>query len=161
MDNSKSSRPQVQDAQASAAGVTPCEHKHRELRRKPGIGQRPDVLRTQCVDCLRPLGKALPLMTFGADFLLLKEVKPWVSKPRKKRPGRRQRDYQARFKKPDWRNLRAQVLIRDGYVCRHCGEDANTADHITYERFGHERLEDLVASCEPCSLAEREQRVGR
>jgi len=29
----------------------------------------------------------------------------------------------------DWRALRKQILIRDGYTCTYCGQPADTVDH--------------------------------
>jgi len=51
----------------------------------------------------------------------------------------------------DWKVLREQVLRRAGRWCEMCKQDiAKQAHHLTYERVGYERLEDLLAVCCPC-----------
>jgi hypothetical protein len=51
----------------------------------------------------------------------------------------------------EWALLKEQVRKRSGGVCERCrvGVYAST-HHLTYERIGHERIEDLLAVCEPC-----------
>lgn len=50
-----------------------------------------------------------------------------------------------------WKKLRWQVLSRDEFKCTKCGETkALVAHHLTYERAGHELLEDLVTLCTEC-----------
>jgi hypothetical protein len=51
----------------------------------------------------------------------------------------------------EWLALRRQVWKRCGGVCEECQLLAMTiAHHRTYERFRHERLEDLQGVCERC-----------
>ena len=73
----------------------------------------------------------------------------------RKRPGRRRREYSRRLRQPDWQTLRAEVLVRDGWTCRTCGDEATEVHHLTYERFWNERLEDLIAVCRDCNQAAR------
>jgi 5-methylcytosine-specific restriction endonuclease McrA len=49
-------------------------------------------------------------------------------------------------------------MIRDNWTCRECGEPATEVAHLTYERFGEERDEDVVASCKECNQEERTRR---
>lgn len=68
-----------------------------------------------------------------------------------------------------WRRLRAQVLQRDGGCCQVCKRKAGDVDprlkgkqrtvvleihHLTYERYGRERLSDLLTLCQRCHATE-------
>ena len=52
-----------------------------------------------------------------------------------------------------WQARRRLVLMRDGGRCRRCGRRGNQVHHLTYERVGHEHLDDLVLLCGPCHAA--------
>lgn len=57
-----------------------------------------------------------------------------------------------------WRKIRARILLRDGYTCQWCGEEANTVDHIIERSQGGSDHEDnLIAACNRCNYG----RVGR
>lgn len=69
-----------------------------------------------------------------------------------------------------WRTLVRKVLERDAGVCRHCGGEATTADHLVgvadwvaahgSDEGAHD-LDNLVASCRPCNdLRAEAQRVA-
>jgi hypothetical protein len=51
---------------------------------------------------------------------------------------------------PAWRDKRAAVLKRDGFVCRYCNNKATQVHHLTYDNIYNEPLSDLVAICKPC-----------
>ena len=53
-----------------------------------------------------------------------------------------------------WRNLREQVLKRDGYRCQICGAPACDPHHLTYAHRGHEYLFELVSLCRECHIQE-------
>lgn len=47
--------------------------------------------------------------------------------------------------------LKRQVRERSGGVCERCATaPMDVAHHVTYERLGREKLEDMLALCEPC-----------
>jgi hypothetical protein len=51
----------------------------------------------------------------------------------------------------EWALLREAVRKRSGGKCERCGQGPHDdTHHLTYERVGHERLEDLQAVCSPC-----------
>ena len=51
-----------------------------------------------------------------------------------------------------WQRIRDDVLKRDNYVCRWCGELATTADHVQARAFGGSDEEsNLVACCRMCN----------
>lgn len=51
----------------------------------------------------------------------------------------------------EWALLREQVRERSGGFCERCWvRPMQACHHLTYERVGHERLEDLQAICNPC-----------
>lgn len=49
-----------------------------------------------------------------------------------------------------WRKKADACLERDGFVCQVCGGRATDVHHLTYDRFGHEDLSDLVSLCRKC-----------
>jgi 5-methylcytosine-specific restriction endonuclease McrA len=55
----------------------------------------------------------------------------------------------------DWRKVRAEVLERDGWTCRWCGQPAKTVDHLVPLAQGGARLDtaNLVAACLCCNSA--------
>lgn len=62
-------------------------------------------------------------------------------------------DYQRYLAGREWAVLREQIRERSGGACERCttGRHEQT-HHVTYERLGTERLEDLLGVCEPCHL---------
>jgi hypothetical protein len=63
------------------------------------------------------------------------------------------RDY---LQSDEWRRLRSLVIDRAAGRCERCRKTADewNVHHLTYERRGHELLEDLVLLCRPCHMAE-------
>lgn len=53
---------------------------------------------------------------------------------------------------PEWDVKRRKRLRLDNYTCQGCGarDVPLDVDHITYKRFGHERMSDLQSLCRPC-----------
>jgi 5-methylcytosine-specific restriction endonuclease McrA len=49
--------------------------------------------------------------------------------------------------------VRAERFVLDGYLCLVCKMRATEAHHITYERFGCEKVEDLRSLCDRCHNA--------
>lgn len=66
--------------------------------------------------------------------------------------------YQAYIKSPEWEEIRQRRLERDQRRCVDCGSDGSDSrlevHHLTYERFGHERLDDLQTLCHFCHCIE-------
>lgn len=60
-------------------------------------------------------------------------------------------DYQTYLASREWAILKRQVKARSGGLCERChfGKHQDT-HHLTYERIGHERLEDLQGVCRDC-----------
>ena len=62
--------------------------------------------------------------------------------------------YEQYLRSPEWRRKREQRLRLDGYVCQKCGKTSKEyrleVHHLTYERLGHERMEDLQTLCVLC-----------
>lgn len=66
-------------------------------------------------------------------------------------------DYKRYLASREWALLREAIKKRSGGWCERCmGNDEDgpremaATHHLTYERIGHERLEDLLATCGPC-----------
>jgi 5-methylcytosine-specific restriction endonuclease McrA len=53
-----------------------------------------------------------------------------------------------------WQEIRALRFERDGHRCQDCkgksGDPVLEVHHLTYDRLGRERLEDLVTLCQRC-----------
>lgn len=72
------------------------------------------------------------------------------------------------WRSPQWKAKCRAVLERDGHRCVSCKRSAGATDprlkagkvtrlqvhHLTYERYGYERLDDLVTLCERCHSTE-------
>lgn len=60
-------------------------------------------------------------------------------------------DYQLYLKTPEWQATRDLALDRAGGLCEHCGSPTQLqVHHLTYDRRGCERAEDLAAICDHC-----------
>ena len=60
-------------------------------------------------------------------------------------------EYEKYLMSSDWQEKRAERFEKDGNRCVCCGaEKALQAHHITYERVGHEDIDDLVTLCADC-----------
>ena len=67
--------------------------------------------------------------------------------------------FHARYKRPDWKSLRWEVLTRSEGICEECHQAlAAHVHHLTYERFGTEQLADLVHLCIDCHQAKHSGR---
>ena len=66
-------------------------------------------------------------------------------------PDARGFDYKRYLASREWATLREAVRKRAGNACERCDIlPMQVVHHLTYERIGHERLEDLQAICKPC-----------
>lgn len=71
--------------------------------------------------------------------------------------------YQAYLQSPEWAARRQQKLAETGYRCQGCSDDERLeVHHLTYDRVGHERPQDLMVLCHLCHAREhgRAPRVG-
>lgn len=67
------------------------------------------------------------------------------------------RDY---LKTRHWRRLRVAKIKEAGYACEICCCDSNlNVHHLTYERRGHERMDDLQVLCCGCHQNEHEGEI--
>lgn len=56
------------------------------------------------------------------------------------------------YKTQKWRDLRAYVLVRDGFICAYCRGPAHTVDHVVpRSKGGPDGSENLVAACRSCN----------
>lgn len=73
-------------------------------------------------------------------------------------PLRYQKGYVDYLKSEKWKELRLEVLKRDDFLCRKCTtEKACHVHHLTYERLGREKLEDLISICFDCHIKEHDE----
>jgi len=60
-------------------------------------------------------------------------------------------EYQRYLCSREWAVLKEQVLRRSRGRCERCFEGKyESTHHVTYERIGHERVEDLLGVCNKC-----------
>ncbi len=63
----------------------------------------------------------------------------------------RSAEYDAYISSAEWKATRTRILEQRGYRCETCGATKKLeVHHLTYERFGHERDDDLRVLCSPC-----------
>lgn len=78
------------------------------------------------------------------------------------RGNSRRRKLDAFYRSSAWRKQRERVLARDRYRCVDCGAPATCAAHRRYANPIESTPDrDVVASCDACNQAEREQRITR
>lgn len=71
-------------------------------------------------------------------------------------------EYEAHLASPQWRSLRLKALERDGHACRICNTTKSLdVHHRTYERFGHEDLNDLTVLCRKCHETHHGRTFGK
>lgn len=59
--------------------------------------------------------------------------------------------YSEYLEQPEWQKTRLRAIERDGSICRACGSSERlNVHHVTYERTGEERPEDLTTLCRDC-----------
>jgi len=60
-------------------------------------------------------------------------------------------DYDAYMHSREWCEVRQKRLKKDGYRCALCGTTEHLeVHHLTYERLGRERIDDLITLCKTC-----------
>jgi hypothetical protein len=68
------------------------------------------------------------------------------------------REYDLYLSSSHWRSLAARVKTARGNRCERCGETERLdAHHLTYDRIGHERDEDLMVLCRECHFSLHEK----
>ena len=134
-----------------------CTHEETKIRRRPRIGQQPDVVQRQCVneDCLEELGKPVSITDFIPETRL--KFPRWVKKPRTPQPTSHTRHLEEFRNSPAWRGphgQRQRVLERDEFTCQSCEEIATDAAHKRYADPIEETPDDWIVSlCQSCHRA--------
>ena len=63
--------------------------------------------------------------------------------------------YAVYLRSPEWQERRKLALQRAGYCCQRCRSDETLeVHHLSYDRLGFERPEDLYVLCNPCHAEE-------
>ena len=71
-------------------------------------------------------------------------------------------EYSAYMNSPEWKKNRYPALVRDGFKCAMCGTAKNLiVHHITYERLGHENMDDLITLCKGCHAKVHENDLSK
>lgn len=119
------------------------------------VSMRRKVVQRQC-SCGRGYG---PIVEYDS-YKSIGDVRPLLFWKRKARLNSKRREYHKHLQSDYWKALREAARERDGDRCL-CGAQGTVLAHLTYERFGHERLSDVVWSCARCNTNEREQRIKK
>ena len=62
------------------------------------------------------------------------------------------------YDKTHYKVMRDKVLIRDGYICYYCGQEANTVDHIIpISKGGISSEDNMIAACHRCNSGKRDR----
>lgn len=71
-------------------------------------------------------------------------------------------EYDKYIKSAQWRNISDLMKKLAGHRCANCRQVSATLEvhHLTYERFGSERMSDLVVLCKPCHEVADKKRVA-
>lgn len=70
---------------------------------------------------------------------------------KKKKPQQKRPKYHEYIVSPAWYKKRDERLKIDNKCCQRCGAKTNlNVHHLTYERLGHEKMEDLITLCQDC-----------
>lgn len=142
-----------------------CTDGHQvEVRKKRAVGGG-SVYVPQCTVCGKQVGRPVP----RAKVLDPRKVPRFdARKAHRPQPTRRKRDYYKHLRSAYWKNLRKRRFAMDNDECQAevapgvlCRELATDCAHVTYERFGKERIEDVRSECKAHNQAEREARIRR
>lgn len=72
------------------------------------------------------------------------------------------KEYREYLQSPHWQAFRQWTLEARGHRCERCHrKDGLNVHHLTYERRGHERLDDVVVLCLGCHRREHAIAAGR
>lgn len=64
-------------------------------------------------------------------------------------------NYQEYLDSFEWQTTKERILLKRGKRCQVCGSQEEIhIHHLTYERLGCEKDEDLMVLCEPCHTKE-------
>lgn len=59
-------------------------------------------------------------------------------------------EYERYIHSAAWREKVDRRMEMDRHICQVCGQAASDVHHLTYDRFGHEEMGDLVSLCRKC-----------
>ena len=84
-----------------------------------------------------------------------KPIKKQKQKQKKKQRNQKAKrlyakDYSKYIKSKKWYKKRAKYIGKFGFGCYCCKEKAKHLHHISYDRLGYERMEDLCPLCVEC-----------
>lgn len=76
------------------------------------------------------------------------------------------KEYKLFYSRKEWRTLRYQALLRDGFICVRCGREAKVADHIIPTkirwdlRLDFDNLQSLCFECHNSKTSEDRREYG-
>lgn len=89
------------------------------------------------------------------DMIPLWSFKTWcdwrgVDQSEAKRTQQWRANYKDYLRSHEWAAKRRERFDMDNGICCECGAPADHVHHVTYERLGDERMQDLLSVCRPC-----------
>jgi len=147
----------------------PCRHANAIIGKKIKTNGQP-YYRMQCADCGKPLSSQISYKKVEELKESGLEVRVWdrnleieyndkyrrASWPIEQRINNERQaiwwsDYNKYLDSEEWKIIKKKVMERAGGICELCKtQKADQVHHLTYERVGKERLEDLKAVCFEC-----------
>lgn len=70
--------------------------------------------------------------------------------------------YEDQLKDPRWQKVRLEVIGRDNFTCRMCGDKATTLEvhHLSYEKFAWDvPKEKLITLCHDCHIEVEKMKI--
>lgn len=120
----------------------------------------------QCQTCLEKVGPKLqadelPDGAHPRDVAWAKQKRRSAGSFGGRGNSKRQR-YNRHLRSAYWKKLTARRLEMDNFTCQGSGCEMPAAQihHVTYERIGQERIDDVRSSCAECNAAERQARIN-
>lgn len=96
--------------------------------------------------------KLNPIIWDGSNLQEVKNKKP-IEPISKMKEKKEKPSYKDLLKKPQWQRKRLEIMNRDNFACKYCGDDENELQihHLKYNGLPWEaNSEDLVTCCRHC-----------
>jgi len=99
---------------------------------------------------------------YTLDYSKLSELVKPSGEDTAPEPSEQMVKYEDYIVSKEWEAKRKERIKRDHYQCAMCGTAKNLqVHHITYERLGHEELDDLITLCKDCHAKVHENDLAK
>ena len=105
-----------------------------------------------------PYGVCLELKASDVEqaaVVTAREVRRHAAALKDAPPSQKSSEYREYLASPQWKEFRDAAIAAARWRCQECGAGALElhAHHLTYERLGRERADDVIVLCPPCHRA--------